>query len=517
MSRGIRIGFGAAPLTLQLGTGRYGIMAPPTGLAASIPSGVSLALAAGSYGYTGQSATLAGSGVPIAPANVQFINQGGPNNDDDSNPAASSSNILGLQWDEVAGALSYNIYRSTSGGSFTFLANVAKTTWNGYISGTTHTVTSAPAGGSQAIYPCVRFAAAGLLQETQVNDRYASGTGTGSTGTYVVNRSQTLFSSGSPGQFSACYYIDTAATGAVSADKSRPGVIYDYNVSAVNAAGEGPQSSNMVQWSYHNGFTNWGRGGISGDEVSFGNPFPNTIYNSTNGNPQGGPFVLEYTVNGGFQPSASRPQNPQWEMEVGWAKYIVFDFNPGAYSGWALNIGVVSGVPEGDAFGDIPALNVFSGPGTYGPAPSANTWATYKIPIAALGYGRNSFTGSISNGAGGAGSTVSVTSVGTGLFGSAGIFDKAGFIRGTGIPVPAWIHTRNSNGSGPGGTGAGGTWTVWGGPYTPGFHSGTAVSLNVTSDGTWEFCKSQCYKFSIFISGGPNQQSYINNLGFSRT
>ena len=460
-----------------------------------------------------------GGGGPAMPLNVTFFNQGGARNADDSNPSASNSSTLGVQWDEVIGAASYNIYRSKNGGPYTFLANVAKTTWSAHFSGNTMTVDSAPVGGAQPIYPGVRFSAPGLLAETMVYDAWQSQStsGQGSTGTYPINRSQTLGTIAC----SACYYVDQSATNAVNADKARPDDIYDYNITAVDASlNESLQSNNMVQWAYHNGFTNWGKGSNNGDEVSFGSPFPNTIYNSTAGSPQGGPFSMEYQINGGFQPSASRPQNPQWTMEVGWAKYIIFDFNPGAsYTGWALNIGVVSGTPEGDTFGDLPQVNIFNGTTTYGPIPQANTWGRYVIPIALLGYGRNSFTGSLGDGLGGSGSQLSVATVGPGLFGAAGFFDNASLITGTGLPVPLWAHSKVSNGSGPGGTGPGGKWTMWGAPYTPGVHppGGTVQNAGpVSSDGTWMMNKTQCYKFSIFCSGGPTQQSYMNNLGFIR-
>lgn len=449
-----------------------------------------------------------GGGSGNQPQNVTFINQGGATNADDSSPASSSSSTLGIQWDPVAGATGYNIYRSVDGGAFTLYAsNVQPTSWTASFSGNVMTVAGSVSG--QSIYPGVRFSAAGLLAETQVYDAWGaqSTSGTGGSGTYPINRSQTLAST----TCTACYYIDTGATNAVQADKSRPGTIYDYNVTAIVSGVEGAQSNNIVQWGYRNGFTNWGKGTNGGDEVSFGPPFPNSIYNSTNGNPQGGPFVLEYQVNGGFQPACSRPQNPQWQMEVGWAKYLIFDFNPGsAYTGWALNVGVVSGVPEGDVFGLFPQVNAFSG--SYGPVPAANTWGTYKIPLATLGINKNTFAGSIS------GSTITVTaaSLGAGLFGSTGMFDNSGYLVGTNIPVPAWVHGNLTGGSGPGGSGAGSTWTGWGAPYTPGVHSGTALNVSATSDSTWTFHKHQLYKFVIYAPSGPTQQSYINNLGFSR-
>lgn len=65
--------------------------------------------------------------------------------------------------------------------------------FNGYISGTTLTVTS----GSN-VHPGLLLSATGITAGTQI---LAYGTGTGGTGTYTVSASQTLFSAGSPGSF----------------------------------------------------------------------------------------------------------------------------------------------------------------------------------------------------------------------------------------------------------------------------------------------------------------------------
>jgi len=65
--------------------------------------------------------------------------------------------------------------------------------FTGYISGTTLTVTA----GSN-VHPGLLLSATGILAGTSIS---AYGTGTGDTGTYTVSRSQTLFSSGSPGSF----------------------------------------------------------------------------------------------------------------------------------------------------------------------------------------------------------------------------------------------------------------------------------------------------------------------------
>lgn len=66
-------------------------------------------------------------------------------------------------------------------------------TFDGYISGTTLTVTS-----GTNVHPGLLLSATGITAGTQIT---AYGTGTGGTGTYTVGTSQTLFSAGTPGSF----------------------------------------------------------------------------------------------------------------------------------------------------------------------------------------------------------------------------------------------------------------------------------------------------------------------------
>jgi hypothetical protein len=72
-----------------------------------------------------------------------------------------------------------------------FVADTAS--FNGYISGTTLTVTS-----GTNVHPGLLLSATGILDGTVIS---VYGTGTGGTGTYTVTRSQTLFSAGTPGSF----------------------------------------------------------------------------------------------------------------------------------------------------------------------------------------------------------------------------------------------------------------------------------------------------------------------------
>ena len=66
-------------------------------------------------------------------------------------------------------------------------------TFNGYISGTTLTVTS-----GTNVHPGLLLSATGILAGTSIS---SYGTGTGGAGTYTISRSQTLFSVGTPGTF----------------------------------------------------------------------------------------------------------------------------------------------------------------------------------------------------------------------------------------------------------------------------------------------------------------------------
>ncbi len=72
--------------------------------------------------------------------------------------------------------------------------------FTGYISGTTLTVTAVTSG---TIVPGMSLAATGILEQTLITNPATPGTGFGGTGTYTVSRSQTLFSAGTPGTFTA--------------------------------------------------------------------------------------------------------------------------------------------------------------------------------------------------------------------------------------------------------------------------------------------------------------------------
>jgi len=78
-TRGIRLKFGDAPLTLQSGVGRYGVLTPHHGLASSSnPS--ALVAASGTYVYAGQGASFSqgGAGTPGIPSSVVLYSDGTP-------------------------------------------------------------------------------------------------------------------------------------------------------------------------------------------------------------------------------------------------------------------------------------------------------------------------------------------------------------------------------------------------------------------------------------------------------
>lgn len=303
-----------------------------------------------------------GSGGPGAPANLQLINQGGP-----QNGSSPLTNYQQISWTAATpGALPiayYQIYRNGVGYDTT--------------AGTSYTDRNAP----------------------QSND-------------------------------------PTWAT---------PATVYSYQVAAVDTQGNlGPQAAQMSVYSYQNGESNWGNSDLSWGTID-------ESYASTSGNPQGGSFDISVDfIAGGFQPTANTPQSPQWDLEIGAFNYFTIDVNPGPTTAYVLNLGTVSRVPPGDVYGWHPAVNVFS----YGPAPVANTWATYRIPLTDLGMGICQFTGSIS------GTTLTVTAITSGP----ALVDNAGFVTGPGVPAGTYIIASAQNS-------AIGTFTVTG----PGISSSTSV------------------------------------------
>ncbi|MBS0419109.1 MAG: hypothetical protein JSR66_15475 [Proteobacteria bacterium] len=283
---------------------------------------------------------------------------------------------------------------------------------------------------------------------------------------------------------SATTYTDSNATN--SNDPGWSGydtaaTVYQYNVTAVDSTGnEGPQAAQYAVYAYRNGKSAWGN-----NDLSYGTL--NENYSSTAGSPQGGPYdVSVQFINGGFQPAVAPPQAPTWDLEVGAFGYFVMDVNPGStVTNGRLPFGTVSRLPPGDVYGWHPTVNVFD----YGPAPMANKWGTYKIPMSALGMGFCKFTGSIT------GNKLTVTAITSG----AALVDAGGFVTGPGVPAGTYITAYGQNS-------AVGTFTVAG----PGINSATKVAT-----GTLTYQRTSLYKFGI----QPEVQGttmYFNNMGFTQ-
>jgi hypothetical protein len=277
----------------------------------------------------------------------------------------------------------------------------------------------------------------------------------------------------------ALSYADTAATNSNVRSWSAPATIYSYNVAAVDTQGNvGPQASQMTMWGYHNGVSSWSDGDLSyGGAVS--------DYKSTAGNPQGGTYDVSVTFanGGGFLPTADAPECPEWDCEIGAFKYFTIDINPGNTVSSFVQLLFEARLPPGDDGAWANAFNVFD----YGPAPKANTWATYKVPLSVLHFGVSEFTGSIS------GTTLTVTSVPSG-----GFVDSDGFITGPGVPAGTYVTNYHQLASV-------GTFTIAG----PGINSSTSVPSE-----TMTFRRTNLYKFGLQPESNP-VTLYFNNMGFT--
>ena len=433
---------------------------------------------------TGTTVTISGSGggssPPSAPSNLTLVNQGGPLDYDDNNAIPNElTNYQEIEWSPAtAGGYAIDHYRIYRNGA-AYATISAPTQFQGYIVGNTLTVTSVISG---TVTPGPRWSGSGVKTGTMINGLQASGT-TGGAGTYPVNLSQTVGSPGAPVTFTGWVYIDRAAANSNDPSFNGPVTAYAYAVAAVDAAGqEGPQTSQYAAYGYQHGFSNW-----NGYNFDYNGAVSN--YASTDGNPLGGLYDLKGTflTGGGLNLVAGNPQAPVDDLGIGGFKYLTIDVNPGPNVNYTLFLDNITRLPPGDVFGWTSVQNVFD----YGPAPVANTWATYKIPLSALGIGSCTFTGSIT------GSRLTVTSVDSGP----AIVDAGGFITGPGIPAGTYILNYGQHG-------AIGTFTIAG----PGINSSTRV----TSE-TMSYQRLSYYKSTIQPNpNGPNISAlYINNFGWT--
>ncbi len=427
---------------------------------------------------SGTTVTITGSGgqasAPSAPGNLTLVNQGGANNNDNGN-GNSLTNYQAIQWTAATAGANpidhYKIYRN--GSAYGTLA--APTQFQGYISGTKLTVTSVTSG---TIIPGPRWSGSGVAAGTMIDEPQLSGT-TGGVGTYHVDASQTVGSAGSPVTFTGWVFIDSAATASNDPTYSTPTTVYTYAVSAVDSQGnEGAQTTQYAAYGYQNGYSNW-------EDTNYDYNGGVSNYSSTAGDPQGGLYDLQANASGGggFNPVAGAPQAPFYDLEIGAFNYYTIQINPGSNANFQLFLSHVSRLPPGDVYGWNSINNVFA----YGPAPIANTWATYKIPLSALGIGRCTFTGSIK------GTKLTVTAVDSGP----AIVDAGGFISGPGIPAGTYTTGYDQNG-------AIGTFTIAG----PGINSSTSVSSETMSYQRTDFYKST-------IQPSSNATFYMNDFGWT--
>jgi hypothetical protein len=274
----------------------------------------------------------------------------------------------------------------------------------------------------------------------------------------------------------ALTYTDSNAPGSVDSAYDTAATAYTYDVTAVDTAGtEGPKAANLVAWSYKSGASNW-----DNYDLSWGSITEN--YNATGG---GTKSISVLYVAGGFQPTVHPPQAPIDNLEIGGFKYFTIDVNPGSVANYNfLSFGTVSRLPPGDVFGWHPQVNVFD----YGPAPKANTWATYKVPLTAIAMGSCQITASIT------GNKMTVTSIVSGE----PLVDAGGFVTGPGVPAGTYVTAFAQNN-------AIGTFTLAG----PGISSSTRVASEKMT-----FQRTSLYKFSLFPDVG-NTTIYFNNLGFT--
>jgi hypothetical protein len=296
-------------------------------------------------------------------------------------------------------------------------------------------------------------------------------------------------------------YTDSAATNANQYQFYDQATPYTYAVSAVDIHGtEGPLQTQCGLWGYLNGASNWGNADLS---YTTG-PSPN--YADTTGAPPIGTEDILFQFQGGgggWQPYASYPQVPIYDLEIGWAKYIVFDVkrstvpNPYTFS-------MITRLPQGDVY---PNKNV--NPDSYVTGLTSGVWTNYKIPLVDCNVGINTFVGSVAPNAstssfndlpayGGAAhtwncATLTVTSTTSGGVG----VELGGFITGSGIPAGTFVLS-----------GSAGTYVLCGQNVPSGGF--TLASSTLT------YSRTCMYKSDFYAGAGSAAESvWFNNLGYT--
>lgn len=289
----------------------------------------------------------ASSAAPSAPTNAQIILQGasaqGANqNGHTTSGGISQPNYQTIGWKSVAGATSYNIYRSTtttpgSNGSYTYLANVTASTaasnYSSYISGSTYTngfSTNSIAGGIDSVW-----------QDT------------GATNVVL----------GTVGPTSGYYY------GPISG--------YTYTVTAVNGS-ESAQSSPTYMPLFENG-----------DAIFENGVFNNLGYITMNATaPATTPLGFSKAIEVVY-PSGSQEINPNTGSAGPGFNVGIMGFNycvVSVYPTTALAASTLGFSTE--IYNDVTMYTNGGMTGSYAyfPAASANTWTTIKIPLSNFMY-----------------------------------------------------------------------------------------------------------------------------------
>jgi hypothetical protein len=501
------------------------------------------------WGRDPRGGDIVGSGNgPSAPANLQLINQGGPNNAPSTGKYAfqgftnyysadSSANYQGFSWLAATAGTSpisfYKIYRATGYGSALSPYDTIATpiTITGYIAPGTDasraacgvlTVTAVSGGKTSTadgkILPglALTSSASGFVSGTRVVLYNTGVTGGGGTGRYNVNYSQTVGSSGSHATFTAWSYNDTRSTNCNYFGFNGAGVVYAYAVSAVDTQGnEGPKA-------YPNAYMYYGYSDCLFASFTSGTATQN--WGDTSGSPVYGPYdvYIQQGASGGiFLPVWAGPAPyppygegstpgtlcPSERFENGAFNYVVFDIKPtdNTFATSSLTYFGVTRAYGNAAGGDSNFWRSIDCRPYCTPPLSPGQWSTCKIPFSALTYGWSYATGSFAatsryNG------TLTITKF-TSLVNSLGP-DGCAYVGGPGIPANTYMNMsafagnlRPPSGAGPF------VYTVL----------GPNIAGTETGSGSYTFQNTSCYKHGLspYPGDAPGGAFYINRYGFS--
>ena len=472
--------------------------------------------------------TISG-GALTAPANLQVINQGGPNNgpqgffsflgQSNSVSTAADADYQGLSWLPATPGTNpvakYNVYRN--GTLYDSIATPITIT--GYIvpgktsSGANCGVlkVTAVSGGKTAtadgkILPGLKLtsSASGFASGTIIVEYTTANTGGGGAGTYSVNWSQTCGSSGSPVTFTGWSYNDTLATGCNNFNFLLPGTVYAYTVTAVDTLGnEGPHA-------YPSAYMYQGISQTQNANFSYGGQVQN--FADTTGAPANGPYDVALTFpagGGGFLPvwSGAGPDTngclcPVQRFECGAFNYLAFDIKVTDNAYLTHDIQYIPVLRAYGVSGGVDSAHwVIARVQDYC-TPIVNQWVTCKIPFSHLSYGFVNCTGSFAATGKNQG-TLTVSSFGAH---TALAIDGSGYITGPGIPSGTCVlttpPTEPPSGSGP--------WVYsLTGPNIVGTESGSG---NYVYQGTG--CYKHGWQYGTNVADNTGT-FYLNNIGFT--